>query len=497
MLDVLYIHPNASKVTYQGLSKSFSTIEPPIWALMLAKHSINHDYSVELIDAEAKGLNVEDLCEEVHDYNPKLVCIVVYGQQPSASAQNMQGVHEITEHLKTSYPHYKILLVGLYPSAIPRKTITDEKVDFVCQGEGPRTINQLLQVENLNDVSKLSKVQDLWYRDGENICFSFKGGNIANLDEELPGFAWELIDFKDYRTATWHSYSNKTEAYPFASIYTSLGCPYKCNFCCINAPFGNNNVENTGIQGKSFRYWSPEFTIQQFDYFADHGIKNIKIADEMFVYNPKHFLRLANLIIEREYDFNIWAYSRVDTIKQRYLNTLKEAGFNWLALGIESGSRKVRRDVTKGNFEEVDISAIVSEVNSNDIHVGSNFIFGLPEDNLETMQQTLDLAIELNTPLANFYCAMAYPGSQLYVQALVDKLELPKNYSGFSQHSRDSFPLNTKYLHRHEVLKFRDEAFITYHTSEKYIKMLHRAFGDKAVSRNQEMLKIGLKRDFV
>ena len=38
-------------------------------------------------------------------------------------------------------------------------------------------------------------------------------------------------------------------AQPYASIYTSLGCPYKCTFCCINAPFGTNRYRMRSPEG--------------------------------------------------------------------------------------------------------------------------------------------------------------------------------------------------------------------------------------------------------
>ena len=71
------------------------------------------------------------------------------------------------------------------------------------------------------------------------------------------------------------------------------------------------------------------------------------------------------------------------------------------------------------------------------IRVIGNFIFGLPDDDMNTMTQTLDLALELNCEFANFYSAMAYPGSPLYLQAVSKELPLPENWSGFSQHSYD------------------------------------------------------------
>ena len=71
---------------------------------------------------------------------------------------------------------------------------------------------------------------------------------------------------------------------------TSLGCPYKCSFCMINII--NRTDVTPGVtsdKSNSFRWWSPDFVIKQFDYFAEQGVTNIKIADELFVFKPKSF----------------------------------------------------------------------------------------------------------------------------------------------------------------------------------------------------------------
>ena len=73
----------------------------------------------------------------------------------------------------------------------------------------------------------------------------------------------------------------------------------------------NRTDPSTGVtsdKSNIFRWWSPDFIIKQFDFFARSGVKNIKIADELFVLNPNHFLAICKLIIERGYSFNIWAY---------------------------------------------------------------------------------------------------------------------------------------------------------------------------------------------
>ena len=499
-LDVLFVHPNASKKVYQGLSKDLSAIEPPIWAALLAQHVLSKGYGARILDCEADLLSPEETAKAINDIDAKLTVFVVYGQQPSASTQNMQGVHDALEVLKEQWPTKKVLLTGLYPSAVSRLTMQDEKTDFVCQGEGPRTITALLEISDMSDESQLKKVPGLWYRDKDSrICFTKPAPLIKQneLQDELPGMAWDLLPMDKYRTSNWHAMSNDNDRMPFASLYTSLGCPFQCSFCCINAPFGHNNVENWDLGRNKFRYWDPDFIISEFDKIREMGIRNVKIADEMFVMNKQHFLKLCNNIIEHDHDFNIWAYARIDTVKEEYLETLKKAGVNWLALGIESGNKTVRKDVVKGKFTEVNISDLVNKVKDAGINVIGNYIFGLPEDTVDTMQETLDMSMDLNCEFANFYSTMAYPGSKLYLEARKEGWELPESYIGYSQHSYESKPLPTKHISSSEVLGFRDKAFNEYYKNDKYLSSIEEKFGKETKKSIEDMTKHTLKREIL
>ena len=79
-----------------------------------------------------------------------------------------------------------------------------------------------------------------------------------------------------------------------------------------------------------------------------------------------------------------------------------------MALGIEAGNQTVRQEVSKGSFKEINIRDVCNMINDFDINIISNYIFGFPEDNFETMNETLDLALELNSETANFYIVRRY-----------------------------------------------------------------------------------------
>ncbi|MBI3601320.1 MAG: cobalamin B12-binding domain-containing protein [Candidatus Omnitrophica bacterium] len=491
-LDVLFIHPNTAQRVYQDLAVHYSAIEPPIWAGMLAGHCRLKNFSVDILDCEALYLTDEQAAQRIQEINPRLACFVVYGQQPSASSQNMEGATTLAAMLKDYAPSIKVLFVGGHVAALAREVLEKHSsIDFVCQNEGVYTISNLLKT-NLKD--KLDLVDGLGFREEGGMVLNKPSPIVAKADlsVELPGIAWDLLPVKNYRTALWHSYSNVSTRQLFAALYTSLGCPMKCSFCMINII---NRQENEFSDGSAvFRYWEPEHIIKQFDFFAEQGIINIKIADELFVLNPNHFMKLCQLIIERGYKFNIWCYSRVDTVKDHYLETLKKAGVNWLALGIESGNTRVRKDVTKGRFEDTDIRSVVNKIREHGINVIGNYIFGLPEDDMASMQMTLDLAMDMNTEEANFYSAMAYPGSPLYGIAKKEGWKLPSTYVGFSQHSYYTQPLPTKYLTAEQVLAFRDGTWMKYHTSPKFLALLKQKFGQVAVDETLKSTKIKLKR---
>ncbi len=487
-LDILFINPGSLKAVYQELGDQFSAIETPSLAALFATYVRQKGASTAIIDSAALNLDPVETAEHIEsNYRPKLIVVVVYGFQPSASTQNMTVAGAICKEIKKRSSDAQILMTGTHPSALPKRTIDEEAVDYVCSQEGPQTIWGVFEVLK-NQGNDFSQVPSLFYREKGEVRFTPKGPLLENLTADMPGAAWDLLPMDKYRAHNWHCFDRKLARQPYASIHTSLGCPYRCTFCCINAPFGKS----------SYRLWDPQAVVKEIDILVNkYSIKNIKFVDEMFVLTPKHVNGICDLLIERNYDLNIWAYARVDTVRDEFLEKLYKAGVHWLALGIESGSKHVRDGVEKGRFGKEDILRVVKKIQDAGISVIGNYIFGLPDDTFESMQETVDLALEANCEFANFYCAMAYPGSKLYQMALEKGWELPDSWIGFSQHAYETKPLCTEQLTAAEVLEFRDKAFHQYFTSPKYLSLVEKKFGKEVLSHLKEMTKITLRRKIV
>jgi anaerobic magnesium-protoporphyrin IX monomethyl ester cyclase len=493
-LDLLLVNPGDRAQIYQSLGGSLAAIEPPIWAGLMAAFIRQRGFSAGILDANAEGLTPEQAAERIAEMAPLLTAIVAYGHNPSASTQVMPSAGAICKEMKHLLPEHKLLLVGGHVASLPQRTLEEEEADFVCSGEGPQTILDLLQALKSGNPD-FGKVRDLVFRAGTAIRLTPPAPLVMNLDQDMPGIAWDLLPMEKYRAHNWHCFGNIPRQ-PYASIYTTLGCPFHCNFCCIQAPFRSGERAVGFRKGiNSYRRWSPQSVLAQIDMLVHrYGGRNIKFADEIFVLDTKHVLGICEGIINRGYDLNIWAYARVDSVKEEILDTLRRAGFRWLAFGIESASEKVRGDAQKG-FGQEDIFRTLKKVKKAGINIGANYIFGLPEDDGETMQATLDLALELKAEYANFYCAMAYPGSQLFDLALQEGWPLPERWSGYSQYSLDTLPLPTRYLSGMEVMNFRDHAFQVYYDDPEYLRMMIQKFGEETVQQIRQMTSHKLKRN--
>lgn len=488
-LDLLLVNPNGRKQVYQSLSTDLAAIEPPTWAILVASFVRKNGYSVKILDAEAESLTPDQVAQQVSRDNPLLVALIVHGQQPSASTQNMPAARATCAAIKKTAPEIPILMGGTHPSSLPERTLREEPVEYVCNGEGPYTILPLLEGLRSGKSFSLDKIGGLWWREGDAVRHNPPSPLVQDLDVEFGPLAWDLLPMDKYRAHNWHCFDRIHERQPYASLYTSFSCPFQCTFCCIASPYGG--------PGQGYRRFNPEWVIKEIDVLVNrYKVRNIKIIDEMFVLNEKHVIGICDLIIQRGYDLNIWAYARVDTIRDSMLQKLRKAGFTWLGIGIESASKYVRDGVSK-SFGKHDIQAVIQRTRDADINIGANFIFGLPDDTLESMNETLQMAIDLCPDWGNFYAAMAYPGSKLYAMAIEKGWPLPESWLGYSQHAYETLPLPTDRLTASEVLKFRDEAFQRFFTHQRYLSYIEERFGPQTLQHVKQMVKIPLPRKHV
>jgi radical SAM superfamily enzyme YgiQ (UPF0313 family) len=315
----------------------------------------------------------------------------------------MTAIRPLLNHIKGRNLPCKTFLFGIHPSALPESTLREEAVDLVVRGEAFYPVEKLLRA--LLSGEDASTIKGLCFLRNDRFIDNGWADVVQALDG-LPSPAWDLLPMAKYRAHNWHCLDDVTRRSPYGVIYTSLGCPFHCDYCNVHAMYG-------GYPGIRFR--GPGRVLEDIDrLYQNYKIRHLKILDELFVVNEGRVMEICDLLIERDYGLNIWAYARVDTVTGKVLEKLKKAGVNWLAFGIEAGADAVRQGVSKGRFDKERIRKAVAMSHEAGIHVLGNFMFGLPDDDMDTMKETLSLARELECEYVNFYTTMAYPGSALY-----------------------------------------------------------------------------------
>jgi radical SAM superfamily enzyme YgiQ (UPF0313 family) len=203
--DLVLVNPGARTQIYQSLGATLTAVEPPVWAALMATFVRRRGFSVQIVDSHAEDLSPDATAERVVGMAPRLVAVVVYGHQPSASTQIMSAAGAICAALKREDPELKVLLVGGHVAALPERSLREEAADFVCGGEGPQTLVELLQALG-SDHPAYGQVRGLWYQDGDTIRSNPPAPLVANPDQEMPELAWDLLPMDRYRAHNWHTF---------------------------------------------------------------------------------------------------------------------------------------------------------------------------------------------------------------------------------------------------------------------------------------------------
>ena len=505
MTDIVFITPNNAVVTYQSLAGKYSAIEPPTWALLLAESMRSRGFTPAIIDTLAEHITDQDVAVRVKNLNPKLVVFVVYGQNVNAGTTNMSGAVRLAAALKENGITTPIGFVGSHVQALPMKTMEKEQdIDFVCLNEGVYALGNALEA-GAEKIEDLESVPGFAIRLDGRIIFTGPAAIVPKdrMDIDMPGYAWDLLPYDKepldlYRAPYWHAEYQDEFRSPYAALQTSIGCQFKCSFCMINLINKDDDTPTSVSSNYSgMRYWSVDFVKKELTKLVEMGVKTIRITDEMFLLNRKYYMPVLEVLadLNKNDDLKLWAYSRIDTVPNpEILALVRKAGIRWLCLGIESGDKKIRLEIAKGKFEDVDVRKVVAQVEEADIDVMANYIYGLPGDTEETIEKTYDLSVELNTLGWNTYAAMALPGSPLYEEAKRNGVEVPEDYEEFSFHSFETKPLPTEFMQPHEILKMRDDKFTSYFSRQEFLDKIGQKFGQAAVDNIVEMNKKTLKR---
>ena len=240
-------------------------------------------------------------------------------------------------------------------------------------------------------------------------------------------------------------------------MISSRGCPSVCTFC----------IWPQTMTGHLHRTRSAKNVADEIGYLMkNYGVDEIYFDDDTFIVDKKRVYEFCDEVLKRRLKFTWLCMSRVSSVDQDILKKMKQAGCTEIFYGFESGSQKLLNSIKKGATLQQAINAVRLTQKAG-IYATGSFIIGLPEDDMQSIRETLRFAVRLRADYVQFVLAAAFPGTELYESA--EKEGLLKLNSWEDLDGTHGGVLRTKYLTNHELEGAVRKMYVGYYTSPSII----------------------------
>jgi len=347
-----------------------------------------------LIDAPAHDQSWDDIKHEVDGKE----LIILHTSTPSFG-QDIRTAKLIKER----NPNALIGFVGAKVAVQPEESLTaSADIDFVAREEYDFTIVEVAKGKPLAEVDGIT-----WRAPDGSFVRNKNRATIEDMDV-LP-----MVAPVYKRDLTIEKYFGGYLRHPYVSFYTGRGCKSRCTFC----------LWPQTIAGHNYRFRSIPKVIEEVEYILREmpEVKEIFFDDDTLTDVHDRVEDLARALGELGFGkpgFKVsWSCNAKANVPRKTLEILKENGLRLLLVGYESGNQKILHNIKKGLLVDV-ARRFTKDCHELGIVIHGTFILGLPGETLETIEETIRFAIEINPHTIQVSLAAPYPGTFLYKQAV-------------------------------------------------------------------------------
>ncbi len=372
---------------------------------------------VRVYDADVED---QPLQEFLHEFRPHLVGITTNTPQVKQAWRTAVAIkQEMDIPIVLGGPH-----VSVMSEELDYESLRQPQVDLIVRGEGEGPwikisdiVDSFLRDQPAFSAAGLMAPQLDLFREVKGVSYKTDDGElhrnpdgpvIADLDS-LPWPAYHLFKMDRYTNL-----QPATDAVPGErsfSIMTSRGCPYRCTFC------------SQSIMPIKWRARSSENVIEEWRHLVrDLGALEIGVLDDSANIRRPRLMQLADMLIANQLNHVPWIFVngiRANLADMDLLVKMKQAGLKRTAFGVETGDEQMIIKIDK-HVDHNTIRQAFKNAKAAGIETIGFFIIGLPGDTRESMQKTIDFAIELDPMIANFSMMTPYPGTIVYEQVKRD-----------------------------------------------------------------------------
>lgn len=351
---------------------------------------------INILDCVKDNLSYEDFEKTIKRLKPDVVGFSVFSHDLPSLKKSL----EITKKIN---PKIITIAGGPHPSVLPSEMLREfEQLNYVFCGEAevglPKLVNYLQKrIKNIT----LSSIPGLVWRDKNDRIKVNAQAYLEDLDS-IGYVAWDLLKPQEYPDAPQGVIFRNL---PIAPVMATRGCPFNCTFCA-----------GWTISGKKIRKRNIDNLIGEIDLlYHKYGIREIHFLDDNFTFFRDYVEEFCHKLIQKDFKIS-WCCPngvRLDTLDQKILKLMQEAGCYYVSVGIEAGSDRILKLMRKGT-NVTKIKKMVQIVHKADMPINGFFILGYPGETKNEIIRTINFAKSLDLSRAAFYNYLPLPRTEAY-----------------------------------------------------------------------------------
>jgi len=395
-MRILFIHPN-----YRSGGAEIAGNWPPAWVAYLTGSLRRAGFDdIHFVDAMTNNLSEAEIRVKMAEIQPDVVGLTAITPSIYAAERCLQIASEVV-------PDAVRVLGGVHATFMFKQVFAEAPwIDVIVRGEGEEIAVALMSaIAEGRWPADRARIRGIAYRDGEEIVATEAASTVKDLDGLDPD--WTILE--------WEKYTYIPLGTRVAIPNMARGCPFTCSFC------------SQWKFWRDYRVRDPKKVVDEIERLVrDQKVGFFILADEEPTINRRKFIEFCQELIDRGLPSKVqWGINtRVTDILRdaELLAFYRKAGLVHVSLGTEAAAQ-MKLDQFNKETKVEDNRRAIRLLREADIFTEAQFIVGLDNETVETLEETFQMAWEWQPDLANWAMYTPWPFTPLF-QEMRDQVEV-------------------------------------------------------------------------